>query len=120
MKDILNSSFVMGMQETTANMYRLGWDERNGGNISCLIDENELAEYLDLNKVIRTIPTGFDATELAGKILSLPELVNILKTCKKIPKLIWVLLELQKMVKTPSFYGALKMVVVLPLNFPLI
>ena len=34
MKDILTSRFVEEMRRTTANMYRLGWDERNGGNIS--------------------------------------------------------------------------------------
>lgn len=56
------------MMQTTANMYRLGWDERNGGNISYMLDEKEVGEYLDLTKVIRTIPTGFDAKPLIGKI----------------------------------------------------
>ena len=32
MKDILTAPFVKEMCDTTANMYRLGWDERNGGN----------------------------------------------------------------------------------------
>ena len=68
MKDILTAPFVEEMKRTTANMYRQGWDERNGGNISYMLDEKEVAEYLDLNNVIRTIPTGFDATELIGKI----------------------------------------------------
>ncbi|MGM9607598.1 MAG: rhamnulose-1-phosphate aldolase [Oscillospiraceae bacterium] len=68
MKNILSAPFVEEMKKTTANMYRLGWDERNGGNISCLLDEAEVAEYLDLNHVIRTIPTGFDAAALIGKI----------------------------------------------------
>ena len=68
MKDILKAPFVREMCEATANMYRLGWDERNGGNISYLLDEDEVKEYLDLNKVIRTIPTGFDATPLIGKV----------------------------------------------------
>lgn len=68
MKNILNAPFVKEMCATTANMYRLGWDERNGGNISYLLDENEVAEYLDLDNVIRTIPTGFEAKELIGKI----------------------------------------------------
>ena len=31
MKDILTAPFVEEMKATTANMYRLGWDERNGG-----------------------------------------------------------------------------------------
>jgi rhamnulose-1-phosphate aldolase len=67
-KNILTAPFVKEMQATTANMYRLGWDERNGGNISYLLDTEEVAQYLDLKKVIRTIPTGFDATALVGKI----------------------------------------------------
>lgn len=68
MKDILNAPFVEEMKKTTANMYRLGWDERNGGNISYMLDENEVGQYLDLNHVIRTIPTGFTAESLIGKI----------------------------------------------------
>ena len=68
MKSILDAPFVKDMCETTSNMYRLGWDERNGGNISYLLDEEEVAEYLDLSNVIRTIPTGFDASALKGKI----------------------------------------------------
>ncbi len=68
MKDILSAPFVEEMKKTTANMYRLGWDERNGGNISCLLDEDEAAAYLDLGRVIRTIPLGFDAADLAGRL----------------------------------------------------
>lgn len=72
--DILEAPFVAEMRATCANMYRLGWDERNGGNISCLLDENEVAKYLDLDRVIREIPfmgvnaASFDAKALAGKI----------------------------------------------------
>ena len=68
MKNILNAPFVKEMCDVTANMYRLGWDERNGGNISYLLDEKEVAEYLDLSNVIREIPTGFTAKSLVGKI----------------------------------------------------
>lgn len=68
MKDIMKAPFVEEMRKTTANMYRLGWDERNGGNISWLLDEAEVAQYLDLNQVKRTIPLGFDTTQLVGKI----------------------------------------------------
>ncbi len=67
MKNIFEAPFVIEMEETTANMYRLGWDERNGGNISYRIDESDVAEYLDINNVIRTIPLGFDATKLVGE-----------------------------------------------------
>ena len=74
LKDIKSAPFVKEMCRTTANMYRLGWDERNGGNISYLLDEKEVAEYLDLNRVLRTFPLAgvneaeFDVTPLLGKI----------------------------------------------------
>ena len=68
MKNIMNSPFVMEMRSTCANMYRLGWDERNGGNISYMLEIDEVAEYLNVNNVLRTIPLGFDAARLVGKI----------------------------------------------------
>lgn len=73
-KEVTNAPFVQEMCKTTANMYRLGWDERNGGNISYMLDEQEVAEYLDLNNVIRTFPLAgvnegkFVVTPLIGKI----------------------------------------------------
>ncbi len=68
MKDVKKSPFLREMCKTVSNMYRLGWDERNGGNVSLLLDEAEVAPYLNLKKVIRTIPIGFDARELVGRI----------------------------------------------------
>ena len=68
MKNVLNAPFVRDMCNITEIMYRLGWDERNGGNISYLLDEKQVGEYLDLSTVIRTIPLGFDATVIVGKI----------------------------------------------------
>ena len=65
---VIKAPCVEKMRETTANMYRLGWDERNGGNISYLLDEGEVGEYLDLSSVVRTITLGFDAKALAGKL----------------------------------------------------
>lgn len=68
MKNILNAPFVEEMMHTAANMYRLGWDERNGGNISWMLDAQQVGEYLDLNQVLRVLPLGFDAKAIAGKI----------------------------------------------------
>ena len=65
--NILDSKFLKEYCATAANMYRLGWDERNGGNISYLLTEEEVKAVLDTDKVIRLIPLGFDAKELAGK-----------------------------------------------------
>ena len=51
MKNILESRFMVEMMKTASNMYRLGWDERNGGNISYLLADYDLSLYLDLSKV---------------------------------------------------------------------
>ena len=67
MKSILEAPFIKELVRTTSNMYRLGWDERNGGNVSYLLSEEELKEYLDINKVIIEIPLNFNALELCGK-----------------------------------------------------
>ena len=67
MKDIMSAPFLVEMIRTTTNMYNHGWDERNGGNISLLLEESDVAPYVDTNAVLRTIPTGFDAPSLAGK-----------------------------------------------------
>ena len=66
MKDLMTAPFMTEFIRTVTNMYAHGWDERNGGNVSLLLDEAELAEYLDLNKILRRIPTGFAAPELEG------------------------------------------------------
>jgi len=66
MKNILKAPFMTEMIRTVANMYRLGWDERNAGNISFLIDGKDIPKNLKGNK-IRSFPTNFDASPLAGK-----------------------------------------------------
>ena len=67
MKNILEAPFLVEMVRTCTNMYQHGWDERNGGNISWLLDEAEVAEYLDVNGGLRDIPTGFEAPALDGR-----------------------------------------------------
>ena len=40
-----DSRFVKEISDITNNMYHQGWDERNGGNISYLIDEKYIRKY---------------------------------------------------------------------------
>ena len=92
MKDIMTAPFVREMCETTANMYRLGWDERNGGNISYLLKEEEVSEYLDLRNVLRVIPlmgvneVDFDASPLEGKIFIVTGTGKYFKNVEKDPE----------------------------------
>ena len=67
MKDILTAPFLAELVRTCTNMYGHGWDERNGGNISVLLDEEDLTPYLDPGAVLRRIPTGFSEPALAGR-----------------------------------------------------
>ena len=67
MKNILEAPFMVEMIRTATNMYDHGWDERNGGNISLMLEPEQVTAYLDAEGVLRTIPTGFTAPELDGK-----------------------------------------------------
>lgn len=67
MADILKAKFMEDMTEIISNMYRLGWDERNGGNVSYMLSEDMLAPYSDSLKATRTFQTGFYTPSLSGK-----------------------------------------------------
>ena len=68
MKNILEAKFMIEAIRTLTNLYRLGWDERNGGNLSYLLYDEDIEGYLDTDKVIREIPMSFDASAIKGKI----------------------------------------------------
>ncbi|MDO4529212.1 MAG: rhamnulose-1-phosphate aldolase [Lachnospiraceae bacterium] len=86
MADVLNAGFVAEMADACANMYRLGWDERNGGNISLLLDENEVSKYLDTSKILREIPIGFEAKALCGKYFLVTGTGKYFKNVKEDPE----------------------------------
>ncbi|MGC3042292.1 rhamnulose-1-phosphate aldolase, partial [Enterococcus faecalis] len=65
--NVLQAPFVEEMVITTINLYRLGWDERNGGKISYLLKEEEILPILNPTQVLRKFPMKFDGTKLAGK-----------------------------------------------------
>ena len=67
MYNILEAPFMKEMIDTVSNMYAHGWDERNGGNVSLLLTEEQVRDYRDINSVIRTIDIPFDAYALIGK-----------------------------------------------------
>lgn len=66
-KDILMAPWMAEMIHTTENMYHHGWDERNGGNVSLLLEEGEVADYAEPGRVLREIPTGLEIPELNGR-----------------------------------------------------
>lgn len=59
---------VREMAEMAYHMWTLGWDERNGGNISRILEEAEVAPYINLHRRGRAIALSFPVPELAGKL----------------------------------------------------
>lgn len=59
--EFIKSKFVNEMCDITNNMYHQGWDERNGGNVSYLIDDSFIKEYFKEDTFIRDIELGFEA-----------------------------------------------------------
>ena len=86
MKNIFDAPFIREISQAASNMYRLGWDERNGGNISMLLEKDEVGKYLDLKKVFRKIPMGFEALPLAGKIFIVTGTGKYFKNVQEAPE----------------------------------
>ena len=116
--NFIDSKFVREVSEITDNMYHQGWDERNGGNISYMIDEEFVREFYPVDKFIRDIEIGFVADEvLRGKYFLVTGTGKYFKNVIKDPE---TNLGLVKMVKSLTYYGVIKMVVNSHLNFLLI
>lgn len=64
--NFLESRFVKEMCDITDNMYHQGWDERNGGNISYMIDEKDIKEYFPAEKYSREFKLSFKADEIVS------------------------------------------------------
>ena len=95
MKDILTAPWMVEMIRTVTNMYDHGWDERNGGNVSLLLEKGEIADYVD-GAVLREIPTGFSCPELDGKYFLVTGtgkyFKNVLTNGGETAQLLWVCL----------------------------
>ena len=47
-------NFVEETVSILEELYRHGWDERNGGNLSYIIEEKEVKDFLKEEKILRT------------------------------------------------------------------
>lgn len=70
MKNIFDCRTFQEFLSVASNMYRLGWDERNGGNISVLLTEEEVEKYVTDNGEGRILDLlGIDASYLANRYI---------------------------------------------------
>ncbi|WP_218668315.1 rhamnulose-1-phosphate aldolase [Sediminibacillus massiliensis] len=83
---VLNAPFVQEMMDATYDMWRFGWDERNGGNISLLLEEEEVLAYLDPDRVIRTIGLEFPVQELSNRYFIVTGSGKYFKNVRKYPE----------------------------------
>lgn len=70
MKKFVDSIFVETMCFVSYESYNRYWDERNGGNISVMIDQEEVDQFDDIctiDESTRQIELGFDGSFLADK-----------------------------------------------------
>lgn len=66
MSSFKDSKYVKKVRSITQASYQHGWDERNGGNVSLRLTDEDLTDFDDISEVKRTIDLGFDASTLAG------------------------------------------------------
>lgn len=65
-KNILEADFILEMRKICDLMYHKGWNERNGGNISYILDPQIIAEYLDKDTSGRSFPLESTRPNLGG------------------------------------------------------
>lgn len=87
MKKFIDSPFVKELVDITPNMYRQGWDERNGGNVSYMLNEDEIRPYFKKDVYIREIPFAFEADPIIrGKYFLVTGTGKYFKNVKKDPE----------------------------------
>lgn len=86
MKDFKESSVITELGDITSNMYRMGWNERNGGNISWILEEDDIRDYINPENVLRKFKLDFDASELKGRILLVTGTGKYFKNIQKTPE----------------------------------
>ncbi len=67
MANILKTDFMKEIMETSYTMYRHGWNEYNGGNLSYLLTEKEAKPFA--KKIIRYLPLPEPMPCMAGRYL---------------------------------------------------
>ncbi|MDR2007731.1 MAG: class II aldolase/adducin family protein, partial [Alphaproteobacteria bacterium] len=88
--------FVQDMMEITQIMWQKGWNERNGGNISCMLDESLVAKYMDTRTIIKSIEIGFEVKDLAGKYFIITASGSFFRNIAKHPEKLLCVVRIQE------------------------
>ena len=86
MKERYRKTAVEELGEAAVNMYAKGWAERNGGNISCLLTQEEAEEIAGADAVLRQIPLDTEMKGLAGQYILVTGTGKYFKNMEKDPE----------------------------------
>ena len=78
--------FLNEVTDILDQLYKHGWDERNGGNLSYILTEDEVKEVCDSNKVIKTFEYDFDMSSIVGKYFIITGTGTYFKNMVKAPQ----------------------------------
>ena len=67
-------------------LYKHNWDERNGGNLSLMIDENQAKEVCDTNSIIKTFTYDFDMSDIINRYFIITATGSYFKNMKDHPE----------------------------------
>ncbi|MGO3790538.1 MAG: rhamnulose-1-phosphate aldolase [Enterococcus gilvus] len=65
--EISQAPFIREMCEATSQLWAYGWAERNGGNISYRLPQEEVRYYLNTDQIKKTVALDFTVKSLAGE-----------------------------------------------------
>jgi rhamnulose-1-phosphate aldolase len=68
-KDIKEARFIKSFEDVIAQMYRLGWDERNAGNVSYLLSDEEISTYKHAFNRQKTYDLQLDIDDLVDNYI---------------------------------------------------
>lgn len=83
--EINQAPFIKEMCEATSQLWSYGWAERNGGNISYRLPQEEVQYYLNIDHVKRTVALDFTVKSLAGEIFLVSGSGKYFKNIQKNP-----------------------------------
>lgn len=87
MEKFIDSPMIKSLCNITNVMYNKGWDERNGGNISWIIDDDKVAPFLDgFTGNTRNIALPFTVEALAQRYLLVTGTGKYFKNIKDDPQ----------------------------------
>ncbi|QIQ21979.1 rhamnulose-1-phosphate aldolase [Zophobihabitans entericus] len=66
--NINEAPFIKEMSDITTRLWDKGWAERNGGNISYILKEEEVRPYLDTSRVLSEVEMDFAVPYLKNQI----------------------------------------------------